>query len=36
MKLIDKFSKYSALYGANAPYIEEMYEAYLADPNSVG
>ena len=36
MKLIDKFSKYSALYGANAPYIEEMYESYLADPNSVG
>lgn len=25
----------SYLYGANAPYIEEMYESYLKDPDSV-
>ncbi len=25
----------SYLYGGNAPYIEEMYESYLLDPNSV-
>ncbi|MDH5857510.1 2-oxoglutarate dehydrogenase E1 component [Lampropedia aestuarii] len=23
------------LFGSNAPYVEEMYESYLADPNSV-
>jgi 2-oxoglutarate dehydrogenase E1 component len=25
----------SFLYGGNAPYVEELYEAYLADPGSV-
>ncbi|MGH8757529.1 MAG: 2-oxoglutarate dehydrogenase E1 subunit family protein, partial [Burkholderiales bacterium] len=25
----------SYLYGANAPFIEELYEAYLLNPNSV-
>src|SRR5207302_1550836 len=25
----------SNLYGSNAPYVEELYEAYLADPSSV-
>jgi 2-oxoglutarate dehydrogenase E1 component len=25
----------SFLFGGNAPYVEEQYEAYLADPNSV-
>jgi 2-oxoglutarate dehydrogenase E1 component len=25
----------SQLYGSNAPYVEELYERYLADPNSV-
>ena len=25
----------SNLYGSNAPYVEELYERYLADPASV-
>ena len=25
----------SYLFGGNAPYVEEMYEAYLNDPGSV-
>ena len=25
----------SNLYGANAPYVEELYERYLADPADV-
>ena len=25
----------SYLFGANAPFIEELYEAYLANPDSV-
>ena len=25
----------SNLYGANAPYVEELYERWLADPDSV-
>ena len=25
----------SFLFGANAPFIEELYERYLADPNAV-
>ncbi len=35
MKLIDKFRETSALNGANATYVEEMFESYLADPSSV-
>ncbi len=35
MKQIDRFRQWSALYGANAIYVEEMYESYLADPHSV-
>lgn len=35
MKQIDRFKQWSALYGANAIYVEEMYESYLADPHSV-
>lgn len=35
MKQIDRFKQWSALYGANALYVEEMYESYLADPHSV-
>ena len=29
------FEGTSSLYGANAPYVEELYERYLADPASV-
>jgi 2-oxoglutarate dehydrogenase E1 component len=29
------FQASSNLYGSNASYVEELYEAYLADPNSV-
>ncbi len=35
MKLIDKFIETSALNGANQTYVEEMFESYLEDPNSV-
>src|SRR5689334_21190015 len=30
-----EFEATSNLYGANAPYVEELYERYLADPASV-
>jgi 2-oxoglutarate dehydrogenase E1 component len=30
-----EFEQTSNLYGANAPYVEEQYERYLADPASV-
>src|SRR6478672_10628613 len=33
--LMREFEATSNLYGANAPYVEELYERYLADPNSV-
>jgi len=29
------FEASSQLYGANAPFVEELYESYLADPGSV-
>ena len=29
------YSGNSYLFGGNAPYVEEMYENYLADPTSV-
>lgn len=35
MSTLDEFKETSALYGANAPYIEAIYEAYLTDPNSI-
>lgn len=35
MKQIDRFKQWSALYGSNAIYVEEMYESYLSDPHSV-
>ncbi len=35
MKLIDKFRETSALNGANQTYVEELFESYLEDPQSV-
>ena len=35
MKLIDQFRESSALNGANQTYVEELFESYLEDPNSV-
>ncbi|MDK4683965.1 2-oxoglutarate dehydrogenase E1 component [Kingella negevensis] len=31
----DERQNFSYLFSSNAPYIEELYESYLADPNSV-
>lgn len=31
----DKYSANSYLFGGNAPYVEELYESYLANPGSV-
>ena len=33
--VMKEFEASSNLYGSNAPYVEELYERYLADPNSV-
>ncbi len=33
--VMKQFQDTSNLYGSNAPYVEELYEAYLADPDSV-
>src|SRR3954463_10262961 len=33
--IMKDFEASSNLYGANAPYVEELYEQYLADPASV-
>ena len=33
--MMQKMLSNSYLYGANAPFIEELYEAYLRNPNSV-
>ena len=33
--LMQKFKANSYLFGGNAPYVEEMYESYLANPGSV-
>ena len=30
-----EFEASSHLYGSNAPFVEELYERYLADPDSV-
>ncbi len=35
MNQFEKFQKNSGLYGGNAPYIEDLYERYLQDRNSV-
>ena len=33
--VMKEFQASSQLYGSNAPYVEELYEAYLGDPASV-
>ena len=33
--VMKQFEATSALYGANAPFVEELYERYLRDPASV-
>jgi 2-oxoglutarate dehydrogenase E1 component len=33
--MMDFFSANSYLFGGNAPYVEELYESYLANPGSV-
>jgi 2-oxoglutarate dehydrogenase E1 component len=33
--VLQQFASSSALYGANAPFVEALYEAWLADPASV-
>lgn len=33
--MMDEKLNFSYLFGSNAPYIEELYEAFLVDPNSV-
>ena len=33
--LIEQFRQSSPLFGGNAPFIEDLYERYLQDPNSV-
>ena len=32
---MDEKLNFSYLFGSNAPYIEELYESFLSDPNSV-
>ena len=34
-KVIKDLIENSYLFGGNAPYVEELYEQYLEDPNSV-
>ncbi len=36
MSTMQEFEDSSTLFGGNAPFIEEQYEAYLADPAAVG
>lgn len=33
--MMDEKLNFSYLFGSNAPYIEELYENYLTDPNSI-
>ncbi|MBV1888616.1 MAG: hypothetical protein KUG67_00015, partial [Proteobacteria bacterium] len=33
--MMEELWKTAHLSGGNAPYIEELFEAYLSDPNSV-
>ncbi|WP_078120738.1 2-oxoglutarate dehydrogenase E1 component [Thiosocius teredinicola] len=34
-EFLDRLRRSSAFYGANAPFIEDLFEAFLEDPNSV-
>lgn len=34
-EFLERLRKSSAYYGANAPFIEDLFEAYLTDPSSV-
>jgi 2-oxoglutarate dehydrogenase E1 component len=34
-ELLERLRNSSAYYGANAPFIEDLFEAYLSDPSSV-
>src|SRR5947207_10002513 len=36
MSTMQEFQDSSTLFGGNAPFIEEQYEAFLADPATVG
>ncbi len=36
MSTMQELSESSTLFGGNAPFIEEQYETYLADPSAVG
>ena len=36
MSTMQQYESTSALFGSNAPFIEEQYEIYLADPGAVG
>src|SRR5438552_5256368 len=36
MATMQEFAQSSTLFGGNAPFIEEQYEAYLSDPAAVG
>ena len=33
--VMKEFEASSALYGSNAPFVEELYESYLSNPDSV-
>src|SRR5688572_6076739 len=33
--MMREYQQSSSLFGANAPYVEELYEQYLQDPSSV-
>ena len=34
--MMNQYRSNSYLFGGNAPYVEELYEAYLDNPGSVG
>ena len=35
-KLLDQFIESSSLYGGNASFVEDLYEQFLQEPDSVG